>query len=101
MRNIPDPGFPEDTGEAAEEVTAVLTAYDADPATRYEATLQVLQGARLLVPVVAVLGEVEHDGAGLARDKSSNMATVLMRGRDGRAALLVFTGSAALRRWDP
>ena len=101
MRSIPDPGFPDDTGEAPAPLTAALTAYDADPAALHEATLQVLQDARLLVPVVAVLGEVEHDEAGLAHDKSSDMATVLMRGRDGRTALLAFTGNDALRRWDP
>jgi len=101
MRSIPDPGFPDDTGEAPAALTAALTAYDADPAALHEATLQVLQDARLLVPVVAVLGEVEHDEAGLAHDKTSDMATVLMRGRDGRTALLAFTGNDALRRWDP
>ena len=101
MRSIPDPGFPDDTGEAPAALTAALTAYGADPEDLHEATLQVLQDARLLVPVVAVLGEVEHDEAGLAHDKTSDMATVLMRGRDGRTALLAFTGSEALRRWDP
>jgi len=29
------------------------------------------------------------------------MATVLMTGRDGRQALLAFTGLDPLRRWDP
>ena len=101
MRSIPDPGVPGDTGEAPAEVAAALAAYDADPDRLHEATLQVLQDARLLVPVVAVLGEVEHDEAGLAHDKTSDMATVRMRGRDGRTALLGFTGSDALRRWDP
>jgi type III secretion system (T3SS) SseB-like protein len=101
MRTIPDPGFPGDSGEAPAQVTAALAAYDADPGALHAATLHVLQDARLLVPVVAVLGEVEHDAAGLAHDKSSDMATVLMRGRDGRTALLAFTGSDALRRWDP
>jgi hypothetical protein len=101
MRSIPDPGFPDDTGEAPAALTAALTAYDADPDALHGATLQVLQDARLLVPVVAVLGEVERDEAGLAHDKTSDMATVLMRGRDGRTALLAFTGSDALRRWDP
>jgi hypothetical protein len=101
MRSIPDPGFPDDSGEAPAQVTAALAAYDADPGARHAATLHVLQDARLLVPVVAVLGEVEHDEAGLAHEKTSDMATVLMRGRDGRTALLAFTGSDALRRWDP
>ncbi len=101
MRTIPDPGFPDDTGEASAALTAALAMYDADPDALHEATLQVLQDSRLLVPVVAVLGEVEHDAAGLAHEKTSDMATVLMRGRDGRTALLAFTGSDALRRWDP
>ena len=53
------------------------------------------------VPVMAVLGEVEHDEQGLAHDKTSDMATVLLRGRDGRMALLAFTSSAALQAWNP
>jgi hypothetical protein len=61
----------------------------------------VLQRARLLVPVVAVVGDVQYDEQGLAHDKSSDMATVLMRGRDGRAALLAFSSSDSLHRWDP
>ena len=60
-----------------------------------------LPQTRLLVPVVAILGEVEHDEQGLAHDKTSDMAAVLMTGRDGRKALLAFTGSAALQAWDP
>lgn len=99
MRDIPDPGFAGDDGRAAPEVRDALGAYAADP-TRHAATLAVLQAARLLVPVVAVSGELEVDERGLARDKTSDMATVLIRGRDGRSALLAFTGSETLARWD-
>jgi len=101
MRNLPDPGFPDDSGEAPEALVTALRAYDADPAALADATLEVLQHQRLLVPVVAVLGEVEVDEAGLAHDKTSDMATVLTTGRDGRTALLAFTGTTALQRWDP
>jgi hypothetical protein len=101
MRSLPDPGFAGDDGAVPPEVVAALTSYDADPDARHPATLAVLQDARLLVPVVAVLGEVEVDAQGLARDKTSDMAAVLMRGRDGRTALLAFTGSASMARWDP
>jgi len=101
VRTIPDPGFAGDDGSTDPEVAAALAAYDADPDARHAAALAVLQHARLLVPVVAVLGEVEHDEQGLAHDKSADMASVLMRGRDGRTALLAFTGQEALRRWDP
>ena len=100
MRTIPDPGFAGDDGAVPPEVGAALAGYAADR-TRHAATLTVLQHARVLVPVVAVLGEVEVDEQGLAHDKTSDMATVLMRGKDGRTALLAFTGSEPLRRWDP
>jgi hypothetical protein len=99
-RTIPDPGFAGDDGSASPELTAALAAWDADPRT-YPEVLAALQRARLLVPVVAVLGEVELDEDGLAHDKSSDMAAVLMRGGDGRLALLSFTGTATLAAWDP
>ena len=99
-RSIPDGAFAGDGGQASPGVTAALTAYAAEPSTYLE-TLAVLLESRVLVPVVAVLGEVEVDEAGLAHDKSSDMATVLMTGRDGRTALLAFTGTEQLGAWDP
>ena len=101
MRAIPDPGFAGDDGAVAPEVAAAMAAYAGDPDRLHHPTLAVLQDSRLLVPVVAVLGEVEYDEQGLAHDKTSDMATVLMRGRDGRLGLLAFTGSEPLRRWNP
>ena len=103
MREIPDPGFADDDGRVDTEVAAALTAYDAAPGDRVRAlaATAALQDSRVLVPVVAVLGEVEVDEQGLAHDKSSDMAAVLMTGRDGRTALLAFTGTGPLRAWDP
>lgn len=101
MRSIPDPGFADDDGAADPRLAAALAAYDADPGRRHQETLAVLQHTRLLVPVVAVLGEVETGADGLSREKSTDMAAVLMTGRDGRSALLAFTCSAALTAWDP
>lgn len=97
-RTIPDPGFSGDDGSVDPRVSAALAAYEAGEAGHRE-TLAVLAGARWLVPVVAVLGEVELDERGLAHDKSSDMATVLVTGRDGRQALLAFTGTESLTRW--
>ena len=93
-------GAPDDTGAADPALAAALAAYDADPSREPE-VLAALAEARLLVPVVAELGEAETGPDGLVRDKSSDMATVLMRGADGRLALLAFTGTEALERWDP
>lgn len=99
-RVIPDPGFAGDDGSAPEELSTALAAWQADP-SRYAEALDALQRSRVLVPVVAVLGEVEYDEAGLAHDKTSDMATVLMQGADGRLALLAFSGTETLERWNP
>jgi hypothetical protein len=99
-RVIPDPGFAGDDGSAAPELAAALADWQRDSSAYVEA-LAALQRSRLLVPVVAVLGEVEYDDAGLAREKDSDMATVLVQGADGRLALLAFTGTGPLAGWDP
>ena len=96
---IPDPGFAGDAGEADPRLARALAAYDGDRAA-YVEVLAALQAARLLVPVVAVLGEAEIGADGLARDKSSDMATVLVTRPDGRRGLLAFTSLAAMARWD-
>ncbi len=101
MPTLPDPGFAGDDGAADPALVAALGAYRVDPDARHLDTLAVLQAVRLLVPVVAVLGEVEVDDRGLAHDKTSDMASVLMRGRDGRTALLAFSGTESLAAWDP
>ncbi len=93
--------FPDDDGEADETLRAALAAAAADVPGAGPQALSLLQDARLLVPVVAVLGEVETDEHGLARDKSSDMAAVLLTGADGRRALLAFTGTDSLTAWDP
>ena len=98
-RHIPDPGFAGDDGSADPALRTALAVLAAEPET-YGDALLALQDARLLVPVVAILGEVEVDEHGLAHDKSSDMAAVLMTGADGRRALLAFTGSDSLATWD-
>lgn len=99
-RVIPDPGFADDDGAADPAVAAALAAYASGSAGK-SATLAALQTSRVLVPVMAVLGEVEYDENGLAHDKTSDMATVLITGRDGRTALLAFTSMDTLTAWNP
>lgn len=99
-RHIPDPGFAGDTGDADASLATALAAYAAHESSHGDVLLA-LQDARLLVPVVAILGEVEYDDRGLAHDKTSDMAAVLMRGADGRLALLAFTSTRALAAWNP
>lgn len=97
---LQEAAFPDDAGEQSPAVAAALASYAADPGA-FPRVLAALQSARLLVPVVALLGEVEYDEQGLAHDKSSDMAAVLLTGQDGRLALLAFTGTAQLEAWNP
>ncbi len=97
-RELLDTGFGDDDGSVTPQVQAALTSYDADPSTRRQ-TLLVLQDARLLVPVVAMPGESEQGPDGLTRDKTSDMAAVLMTSRSGRTALMAFTSMASMQRW--
>lgn len=99
-RTIPDPGFADDSGAVDPRVRQVLVDHAAGTASS-GTVLSLLQDARLLVPVVAVLGEVEHDEQGLAHDKSSDMAAVLVRAADGSTGLLAFTSVETMARWDP
>ncbi|MEU4656224.1 SseB family protein [Streptomyces sp. NPDC023723] len=114
-KNIPDPGFSDDDGSADPGLTAALAGWAADR-TAVAPVLRALKGARLLVPVVAVLGEVEEDSqeggeapwkggggrraGGLRREKTSDMAVPTLKA-GGRTALPAFTCTDSLARWDP
>ncbi|MEU2717428.1 SseB family protein [Streptomyces sp. NPDC007205] len=114
-KNIPDPGFSDDDGSADPRLSAALAAW-AEDRSALGPVLEALKGARLLVPVVAVLGEVEedHEGGreasnkggggrrvgGLRREKTSDMAVPTLKAGH-RTALPAFTSTDSLARWDP
>jgi len=96
--------FRGDRGGADPRVTAALAAYQAGQGSE-RAALGALTAARLLVPVIA---EQSHEGqshegqSGKDQgDKDSVMVLPTLIGRDGRAAVLAFTGLDALARWRP
>ncbi len=108
-----EPQFPGDDGAADPVVLAALAAYAAGRASEH-AALDALASSRLLVPVVALVTEepdgdsgaddaadVSVPGAGLRREKTTEMAMPTLIGRDGRAAVLAFTSLDALTRWRP
>ncbi|GGS34853.1 hypothetical protein GCM10010238_25270 [Streptomyces griseoviridis] len=98
-KNIPDPGYSDDDGSADPRLSAALAAW-AEDRTALAPVLEALRGARLLVPVVAVLGEAEEDENGLRREKTSDMAVPTLKAGE-RTALPAFTSTDSLARWDP
>lgn len=87
--------FPGDDGGADPVLVAALASGDV------RRVVGALSSARVLVPVVAVLGESGESGlTGLATDKSADMALVTLTAPDGRQALPVFSSTASLQAWD-
>jgi SseB protein N-terminal domain len=101
-----DPGnqqFRGDRGDADPRVAEALAAYQNGQGSE-QAALGALAGTRLLVPVVAVLATESpnaDNGAGPQGGKDSEMVLPTLIGRDGRPAVLAFTGTEALARWRP
>jgi hypothetical protein len=99
-------GDPTDRGDADPRVAAALGAFAAGHGSEH-AALAALAGARLLVPVVAMLAEAAPaddaagPGRGLRREKASEMAVPTLLGSDGRRAVLAFTCLPALAGWRP
>ncbi|WP_169980388.1 SseB family protein [Microbispora sp. H10836] len=98
MPSIPQPLRPDDDGGTDAPVAAALSAFQAGTATAAD-VLAVLAGTRLLVPVVALLTESEVGEHGLRQEKESEMALPKLVGKDGREAVLAFTGTEPMRRW--
>ncbi|GAA0420003.1 SseB family protein [Streptomyces luteireticuli] len=99
LKNIPDPGFSDDDGSADPVLAEALAAWSAGEPDAEARVLAALGGARLLVPVVALLGEVETGPDGLKREKTSDMAVPTLQAPDGRRALPAFTSLETLARW--
>ncbi len=105
-----NPRFRDDDGSADPAAAAALSAFAAAQGSEH-ATLTALARTRLLVPVVAVLSDDDAGQSGPAAggekapaaggEKNSEMAMPTLLGRDGRAAIPVFTGLDALTRWQP
>jgi SseB protein N-terminal domain len=95
-RTLTSQPFAADAGSADPALTAALVSGDE------HAVARALAAARVLVPVVAVVGEERAPvgQSGPAPDKSADMAVPTLVGRDGRKALPVFSSLAALAAWD-
>lgn len=105
---MPDPTPQPDTGEVPQDLAAAMTAYGDRTGTLAD-VLVVLQGSRLLVPMVEVPADTfparehehVHDEDHGPGHGGGQMAAVSLRRPDGRTGLLAFTGVEPLRRWNP
>lgn len=88
------PAFPDDDGA----LDPLLAKAFQDYAAKGDAAAVVgaLCSVRVFVAVIALLGSTPSVG-----DKNADMAAVFMTGVDGRKALLAFSSTEAMNRWDP
>jgi SseB protein N-terminal domain len=102
QRRLTASGFPGDIGAASADTRQLIAAAatEATPAA-YLRAIAALCVDRLLVPVVATTTRLGETVAGLASDKEAEMSLVILQVRDGRRALLAFTGLDALQSWQP
>lgn len=100
VKRIPNPGFAGDQGAADPALAEALRAYAREPG-RLPEVLAALHTARVLAPVVAVLGETGATEAGLTVDKSADIALPLLQDGDGARAVPVFSSVQSLAAWDP
>jgi hypothetical protein len=95
---VPTGDFAGDDGSVAPQLREALDRLSSGTGTASD-VVAALGSARVMVAVVAVLGEGEEQTAA-AGDKQADMALVTLTGPDGRRALPVFGSTSSLSAWD-
>ena len=89
-----------DDGTAPAAYVRALAAFHAGE-TGPEAVVDALRSARLLVPLLAEVGETGGTAPGNVFDKKAELALVTVAGPDGRQGLPASSSAEAMRAWNP
>jgi hypothetical protein len=98
-RRFEENAFQADDGSASPELAEALTAFHAGASSATE-VVDAFRHARLLVPLVAHLGEEGESETGHPVDKSQELSIVTVAGPDGRSVLPVFSSVDTMKAWD-
>jgi len=99
-RNFSENKFASDNGLADEALMVAITKFQAGTGTA-EDVIAAFAEARLLIPLIANLGESGEGAHGLTVDKSADLSIVTVRTPDGQTALPVFSSVEAMSNWNP
>lgn len=94
-RSFEENAYAEDDGETPEALQAALSENPVDK----EALIAALTDSRLLIPLVASLGESEEGPHGKTVDKSADLAIVAVATPDKQTAIPVFSSVAEMQKW--
>lgn len=90
----------DDDGSAPAGLLDAILRFRAGEAGQAE-VVDALRSARLLVPLVAELGDAGHGEHGHLVDKSQELSIVRVAGPDGRVVQPAFLSVAAMTAWNP
>ena len=99
-RAFDDNPFGDDDGSAPPALLGALAAFRAGDAGP-ERVVDALRESRLLIPLIAELGEEGENDAGLLVDKTQELSIVTVAGPDGRTVQPVFSSVTAMQTWNP
>lgn len=92
--------YPNDDGGPTPALLSALQGFQAGTVSA-ETVVDEVRVARLLIPLIARLGEAGTDDAGRPIDKSQELSIVSVAAPDGRTVLPVFTSVDAMAKWNP
>jgi hypothetical protein len=89
----------DDDGSAPERLIEALRRFRSSELGEAE-VVAALRESRLLIPLVAVAGDVGQNAHGVLIDKSQELSIVTVAGPDGRTVMPVFTSVTAMATWN-
>lgn len=99
-RSFGETAFARDDGSAPVELVEAIEQFRAG-LVGVEVVVDTVRSTRLLIPLVAHLGESGVNERGVTVDKSAELSIVTVAGPDGRHVLPVFASVEAMQRWNP
>lgn len=90
----------DDDGSAPTEFLNAIATFQSGKCG-LECVVDVVRTCRLLIPLLAELGEVGANPRDVRVDKSQELSIVTVGGPDGRRVLPVFSSVAAMSAWNP
>lgn len=99
-RSFDENSHASDDGSAPPALSEALARFRAGELGQ-AGVVDALRGARLLIPLVAHLGEAGENEHGHTIDKSQELSIVTVAGPDGRNVLPVFSSVTAMSTWNP